>query len=211
MDAAEAADHIRETAEEEAHERQDRFKSRAAVVIAVIAALLAMCELGAQNSKDSMIDLNIKASDAWNFYQAKNQRQTAYKLAAEDLKRQLADPAVAGAQRNAVEADVAKYEKTVARYEDEPDPKAPGDPTKGEGKKQLSERAKHYEEARDQAQERIESFDFGQMLLQLAIVLGSVSILSTSRPLLVGAMALGAGGAVLVINGAFLHLPLPLG
>ncbi len=46
------------------------------------------------------------------------------------------------------------------------------------------------------------------MLLQLAVVLGSVSILALSRPLLLTAGLLGAGGLALVINGFLLVIPL---
>lgn len=181
------------------------------MVIAVIAAVLAVCELGGENAKNAMIDFNIKASDAWNFYQAKNQRQTAYKLAADGLKRELSNPALPAAAKPAIQADYEKYQKTVVRYDDEPDASAPNDPTKGEGKKQLSARAKSYEEAREKAADRNDSFDFGQMLLQLAIVLGSVSILTSSHALLRVCMGLGVLGAALVANGFWLHIPLPFG
>ena len=216
MDAAEAADHITETAEERhreqvderhreaihEHESKERFRNHAALVIAILAALLAICELGGDDAKNRMVNSNIKASDTWSFYQAKNMRQTAYKLAADDLKRQLTALEAPAAARAAAMADLEKYEKTVARYEDEPGK---------DGKKQLQAQANTYEEARDKAGERNESFDLGQMLLQLGVVLGSVSILSMSRQLLWVAGLLGVGGLALVINGYFLLLPLALG
>jgi|WetSurMetagenome_2_1015567.scaffolds.fasta_scaffold225703_2 hypothetical protein len=211
MDAAEAADHIRETAEERAEEAaekvaekamegRERFRSHAALVIAVVAAILAVCELGGDDAKNKMVNSNIKASDSWAFYQAKNVRQTEYKLAAETLKRATADPALPAAVRAADQADVKRYEKTVDHYEDDP---------KGDGKKQLEAKAKVYEEARDRAGERNEFFDLAQMLLQLAVVLGSVSILALSRPLLWVTGLLGATGLALVVNGFLLLVPMP--
>ena len=215
MDAAEVADQIRENAEErhrealrehelkvEDHEAKERFRNRAALIIAILAALLAICELGGQDAKNRMVNSNIRASDTWALYQAKNVRQTSYRLAADELKRQLADPAVPEAQRAAGEKDLKTYEKTIARYEDEPGK---------DGKKQTQAQAKAYEERRDRAGERNESFDLAQMLLQLAVVLGSVSILSLSRPLLWAAGLLGCGGAALVLNGYFLLVPVSLG
>ena len=213
MDAVEAADHITETAEERhreamleheqkaaEHEAKERFRNRAALVIAILAAILAVCELGGDDARNKMVNNNIRASDTWALYQAKNMRQTSYKLAADELKRQLASPDLAEARRAAIEADVKKYDKTVARYEDEPG---------GDGKKQSQARAKSFEEAREVAGERHEFFDFAQMLLQLAVVLGSVSILSLSRPLLWAAGLLGAGGLALVANGYLLLFTLP--
>ena len=207
MDAAEAADQVTETARElvkekaleAASEVREQFRNRAALVIAVVAAILAICELGGDDAKTRMVNNNIRASDTWAFYQAKNMRQTAYRLAADELKRQLIAPDQAGAARAAAQADLKTYEKTAARYEDDPGK---------DGKKQLQTLAKSYEEARDKASERNESFDLAQMLLQLAVVLGSVSILALSRPLLLTAGLLGAGGLALVINGFLLVIPL---
>jgi hypothetical protein len=202
MDAAEAADTIREAAEEEKlHEVRERFRNRAALVIAILAAILAVCELAGDNAKNSMIDNNIRASDAWAFYQAKNVRQTEYRLAADELKRRLAEPSLAPAARAAIQADLGKYEKTAARYEDDPAPK-------GDGKKQLSERAKTFEDARDEDKERHELFDLAVMVLQLGIVLGSVSILALSRQLLWISGLLGAAGLVLLADGVWLLIPL---
>jgi hypothetical protein len=212
MHAAEAADHIQETAEERhrealqeheskilEHEAKERFRNRAAVVIAILAAILAICELGGDDAKNRMVNNNIRASDTWALYQAKNMRQTSYKLASDELKRQLAGPELSAARRTAIEADVKKYDKTVARYEDEPG---------GDGKKQTQAQAKAYEEARDNARERNEFFDYAQMLLQLGVVLGSVSILTNSRALLWTAGLLGAAGVALVANGYLLVVTL---
>ena len=59
MDPTEAADAIAESAEEH-HHSNDAFRNRAALVIAILAALLAVCGLGGDNSKDAMIYNNIK-------------------------------------------------------------------------------------------------------------------------------------------------------
>jgi hypothetical protein len=207
MDAAEAADAISEAAEEE--EQQDRQRNMAAMLIAVLAAVLAIGGLGGGNATDDMVANNIERSDAWNFYQAKNQRQTAYELAADDLRMRLADPGFPAAERAAGEARLAKYEATIKRYESEPDPTAPNDATKGEGKKQLKARAQSFEAAYGQASDRDNNFDYAEVVLQLALVLGSVSILARSRPLLIGSAILGVVGAVLTANGFFLLFPLP--
>ena len=85
-----AADVIAETAEAEPHPDHDKFRNRAALLIAVVAAVLAIGGLGGGNATDEMISANIHASDTWAFFQAKNVRQTSYQIAADDLRRQLA-------------------------------------------------------------------------------------------------------------------------
>src|SRR3569623_2065821 len=88
VDAAELVADI--AAEREASEEHERFRNRCALLIAVLAAILAISSLGGGNATDDMLFNNIKASDIWAFYQAKNVRQTTYKLAADQLRRDLA-------------------------------------------------------------------------------------------------------------------------
>lgn len=210
MDSADAADLISEIREERAeNEAETGFRNRAALLIATFAMLLAVGSLGGGNVAEDMVHANIKASDTWAFYQAKNVRQTAYRLAADELKLQAASPALSPETRAAVQGNIDKYEQTIARYDDEPDAAAPADSLRGEGKKQLSARARAYERDRERAGEQDSNFDYAEVALQLALVLGSVAILSLSRPILYMAMGLGVVGAILTANGFLLlfHLP----
>jgi hypothetical protein len=210
MEAADAAELIQELQEDRAEaEATGKFRSRAALLISTLAMLLAIGSLGGGNATDDMVHGNIKASDTWAFYQAKNVRQTEYKLAADRLQLQLADPTISPEARRAAETQLHKYQETIARYDDEPDPAAPGDSLRGEGKKQLAAQARGYERIRERASDQDGNFDYSETFLQLAIVLGSVAILATSRAVLTFAAVLGAVGAVLMINGYFLLFPLP--
>lgn len=213
MDPTEAADQIREAIEEERQERaeDDRFRSSAALIIAVLAMLLAITTLGGGNVAEDMVNSNIKASDTWAFYQAKNVRQTVNELAADQLELELQrDTAgLSPAVRKAYEEKIQKYRARVERYESEPDPKAPNDPTQGEGKKELTARAKQYEQIRLHAQEQDPNFDYAEALFQIAIVLGSVAILATSRPVLRISIGMGVLATILMLNGYFLFFQLP--
>jgi hypothetical protein len=202
MDSTDAADLIAEIHEERAeNEAAESFRNRAALLIATLAAVLAVGGLGGGNATDDMVANNIKASDTWSFYQAKNVRQTMYEIEAEKLKGALAAGTVAPAERPSAEARLNDYEATVARYDSEPDPK---DPTKGDGKKELSARAKTYEAAFDQASARDNNFDLAEVALQLALVLGSVAILAVNRWILGLSLALGIVGSLLTLNGFLL-------
>ncbi len=203
-----------ETIAEVASERtadaaDDRFRNRAALLIAILAAVLAIGSLGGGNATDEMLFHNIRASDTWAFFQAKNVRQTQYEVAVDELKRDLAELNPASPQAKALAVDIAKYQATIDRYDSEPDPKAPNDPAAGEGKKELMAKAKLHEAARDKAMKQDTAFDLSEMLLQLAIVLGSVSILALSRPLFWVSAGLGVLGAVLALNGFFLLFEIP--
>jgi hypothetical protein len=157
-----------------------------------------------------MVTANIRASDTWAFFQAKNLRQTANELAAAQIDATLltAGGALPAEQRAELERSAAEFRATAARYEDEPDPAAPGDSLRGEGKRQLSAQARSWEAQRDRAAEQDTNFDYAAVLFQIAIVLGSVAILATSRLTLLLAVALGAAGTALMVNGFLLIVPL---
>ncbi len=212
MEASDAAEQVVEASEpEDEGGGSDKFRSGAALAIAIMAMLLAIGSLGGGNAAEDVMNNNIQASDTWAFYQAKNVRQTVFRLTAErlemelDLHRDALTPELEQAMREKIEA----YRATVARYEDEPDDAEPENLLKGEGKKQLSARARHYEEERDRAARQDPNFDYSEALFQIAIVLASVSILALSPMILRLALVLGAVATVLMANGFFLLFELP--
>ena len=64
---------------------------------------------------------------------------------------------------------------------------------------EISERAKAAEADRDAAKNRSPWFSYAGMALQLAIVLSSAAILAVMMPLLYASVAVGAGGAALLV------------
>jgi hypothetical protein len=211
MEPEDAAEAIQESGEE-LKASDERFRRRAALLIGVMAMLLAIAGLGGDNATKEMVNSNILASDTWAFYQAKNVRQTSNQLAAEELELTLASlPSPSAELRSQFQQRIDRYKATVARYESEPDPSDPNNPLKGEGKQQLMARAMHFEERRDHAQQQDPNFDYSQALLQIAIVLSSVSIVAAARPLLWIGAGLGTIATLLMINGFTLLVDLPIG
>ena len=209
MDSNDAAELIAELREDRSDKADEaHFANRAALLIAAMAAVLAIGGLGGGNATDDMMIGNIRASDTWAFYQAKNIRQTAYEIEAAELESRLVG--ASGAQADDLNARIAKYRAKVARYDDEPDPAAPEDPLKGEGKKQLMAQAKAFEAMRDRASQQDNNFDYAEVVLQLALVLGSVAILAGNRAVLTISAILGAIGTALTVNGFFLLFALPV-
>lgn len=212
MEAGDVADQIIEVKEGAGgREEDERFRSRVALMIAFMALLLAITSLGGGNAAEDIMNHNIHASDTWAFYQAKNIRQTSYRIAAETLESELIlhGATITPEARESLERKIEQFKQTAARYESEPDPQAPSDPLRGEGKKELSARAKDFAEKRDRAQLQDPNFDFSEALFQIAIVLASVAILATSRLIMKISVAVGIVAAVLMLNGYFLFFPLP--
>jgi len=210
VEAEEAADKIREAIEEK-RSVGEHFRRGAAVAIGVLAMLLAIASLAGEKASREMVNSNILASDTWAFYQAKNIRQTVNQLAADELELVMAtEPNLPTAARAAIRRRISSYRATVARFESEPDPADPTNPLKGVGMTQLTAQARALEEKRDHAQRQLPSFEYAQALFQLGIVLGSVSIVAGSRPLLGLGLILGAAATLLMLNGLFLHMELPV-
>ncbi len=203
MDAADAAGELQDAAEGGSGD----LKTPGALTIAILAMLLAITSLGGDDATKTTINANIQASDTWAFYQAKNIRQTDYRLAAEQMEVFI--PSLPPEQARLARERADSYKATVARYESEPDPKAPDDPTKGEGKKELLARAQLHEAQRDRAQKQDPNFDYATALFQIAIVLGSVAIVSSRRPVLLLSQIMGVIALVLSVNGFFLLFELP--
>lgn len=180
----------------------DRFKQRAAVGIAIMAMLLAITGLGGANAGKEATNNNIYAANHYAFYQARNIRQTDYNLAADAIELAfLQDGSLSAEARAALQAKADAYRKTAARYESEPETK--------EGKKELMVLAKDYESKRDHALKQDPYFDYAEALLQIAIVLISVSIVATLPWLATVGAIVGAVGGLLMVNGYTLAVEIP--
>ncbi len=205
MEAHEVGDTIAEAAHQKHDANADNaFRRRVAMFLGVLAMLLAIASLGGDNAMKETVNLNILASDTYAFYQARNERQTAYQLAAEALAALLASrPDLPAEARASIEQRIADYHATIARYD--------SDPEAGNGKKELLAKARAFEERRDHAQRQDVSFDYARALYQIAIVLGSVSILALSRPALWLCAGLAGAATLLSLNGFRLLIDLSLG
>ena len=140
-----------------------------ALLIAVMALFLAFSETLGKSAQTEGIGLNIKASDTWNFFQAKTIRQTALRTAAENgavLAVGITDPAAKEAMLKQVDA----WQKTVTRYE--------SDPKEKDGRKELREQATEYEHERDTQLARYHHYEVASAAFQIAIVLSSATIIT---------------------------------
>ena len=149
---------------------------------------------------------NNKSTRDMALYQAKSIRRPGASRP-DGRRRPARNPNMSPEAREFLQKKMEEYRATAARYEDEPDPDDPGNPLKGEGRKQLTARAKDYEAQRERASKQDPNFDFAEALFQIAIVLASVSILATSRLILRVSLVVGAVATLLMLNGYFLLLP----
>lgn len=167
-------DHAREEIHH-AHHQGSPSARLIAVLIAILAAMLALAEIGEKGSQNAYITHHVTVTDDWAFFQAKNVRATMFAAEADILAS--INPPDPGAQAKIVQA-----QKNEARMRDEPN---------GDGMKQLGERAKAEEAARDLAFHRYHEFEIVVGALQIAIVLASVAVVTSITALAIGAAAIG--------------------
>ena len=167
------------------------------IYIAVLAVLLAICNVGGSNAGKDAAKANLDASNMWAFFQAKNLRRTQYELAAQKYELELlANPGMPAAAKAAIEKKIADYRAQVAQYK--------SDKKKLEGLDELFVRAKALEKERDVALRKDPYFDYGGAFLQIAIVLASVAIVTGGSMTLVMSVVMGVLGTLLMLNGFFL-------
>lgn len=203
MEASEIAETIRGEEEERIIRADASFRPLTGIYLGIVAMLLAITTLGGSNATKVMLNANIQASDTYGYYQSKYIRQTSYRLAADQLEAQLAaQPAMPEPAKAQIEDTIKRWRAAADRYE--------SDPASGQGKKELLAAAKKWEASRDRAARRDPNFDFAEALFQIAIVLGSVSIVAASRPLVKLSGGLAVLATLLMLNGYFLLVQLPV-
>ena len=170
---------------------------RTALLIAILALFLALVGTGAKSSQTEVITRNVEASNLWAYFQARTIRQTAVRTAAEQAEVQkatTADPAI----RAAIEAQQKAWRDTATKWESEP--------STGEGRKELTERARHAEADRDLSMAKYHFYEYAAALFEIAIVVASASIV-TAVPLLgIVSIVLGIGGLGMGAIGFFAPL-----
>jgi hypothetical protein len=140
-----------------------------ALLIAILALFLAFSETLGKSAQTAAIADNIKASDTWNFFQAKTVRQTTLRTAADGFAAQL--PAITNDEsKAAMTKQIEAWRSTVARYD--------SDPKENDGRKELKAQAEHLEHERDNWLARYHQYEFASAAFQIGIVLASAVIIT---------------------------------
>ena len=182
-------------------EHAQYFNRRIALLIAVLALFLSFSETLGKSAQTEAIDANVKSSDTWGFFQAKDIRRTTLNTAADQtalLAANVADPTA----KAAIDKQIEAWRATAARYE--------SDPKTGEGRKELAERARQQEEERDLAMARYHHYELASAAFQVGIVLASAAVITGTLALAWLGGALGIIGLALTLFGFFAPHALPL-
>lgn len=177
--------------------RGKAFTKRVALTTAIFAVVLAITSLGGNNAMKEMLLAQQQSSDQWSFYQAKALREHLYRGQKLRLEIDLIErgSGMKPEVRERVEGMLKKMSEEEVRYNSE--------------KKEIENEAKKLEHERDVNRSKDPYFDYGEVLLQIAIVMASVSILSGSRPVFYFAIVSACLGTLASLNGFFLIFQIP--
>ncbi len=168
------------------HDHGDNpFLVPVSVTISILAVLVAAVTLLGHRAHTEELLLQSQATDQWAYYQAKNIRLHEIQGIADMLG------ALAPQDKEKTAAVREKYLKEMERYEG--------------NKEDISEKAKDLEKERDLISRRADRFDGGEALLEVGLVICSITLLTRRRGFWFTGMFIGVIGVVLGLTGLFLH------
>jgi len=143
------------------HAREHPDLAPVTLTMAVLAVLVAAVSLLGHRTHTEEIILQNKVTDQWAYYQAKNIRRHTDELFA-DLTT-----VVASKDADAVAKLQGKYRAEADRYKDE--------------QKELDKQARETEKETELARRKADRFDLGEVFLEIALVVTSITLLSGRR------------------------------
>lgn len=177
--------------------KKDVFSKRVALCTALFAVMLAVTSLGGNNAAKDMMLSQQQASNQWAFYQSKVMREHLYRVEQQKAAALLAER---GASMNPQARE--QYERNRQSYVAE-------EKRYAAEKLGIEQSAKKLEIQRDIGVAKDPYFDYAEALLQIAIVMASISILSGSRPVFGLSILCAILGALFSLNGYLLLVRLP--
>ena len=169
----------------EIHEEY-RFTLPVSLTISILAVLVASAALLSHRAHTEELLRQSQASDQWAYYQAKNIRLHEMQGIADVLG------ALAPQDKEKTAAVREKYMKEVERYESDKD--------------DIGDKAKELEKERDLISRRADRFDGGEALLEVGLVICSITLLTKRKAFWIAGIVVAIGGLVFAATGFLVHI-----
>lgn len=166
----------------EVREGAEKSLMHVSLVISVLAVLVALVTVLGHREHTEAVLAQARASDQWNEYQARRIRQSQVALTADTLALS------PGASTPVVQKKLEEYKQRQAHVQD-----------------QLNEDSREahlLEREVTVAERRAARFDLGEALLQIGVVLASITLLTRQHRYVMAAAALALVGIVAAISAA---------
>lgn len=176
---------ISETIQESVeHARESRINSRVALLVAVCATFMAICNIKDGNIVQAMSQAQAHSIDSWSYYQAKSTKQNIAENSLEMVKVQ---------RLPGSDSLLKKLENKVATYEKE--------------KAEIKAQAEGYQKEYEDINVFDDQFDMTEAFLSIAIAMLGITALTQKRWLLWFSGTVGLIGMIMGLT-AFLKIPL---
>src|SRR6202165_4865692 len=156
------------------------------LTISILAVLVAAVTLLGHRAHTEELLLQSQATDQWAFYQAKNIR--LHEMQA--MVDWLGTITPLDKEKNATLRE--KYVKEVERYNSD--------------KESISEKAKDLEKERDAISHRADRFDGGEALLEIGLVICSITLLTKRKTFWIAGILVATAGLIFAATGFLVHL-----
>ena len=156
------------------------------ITISILAVLVAAVTLLGHRAHTEELLLQGQAMNQWAYYQAKNGRMNQDQAIADLLG------VVATVDKEKAETVRAKYHKEVERY--------------AEDKDEISEKATELQKERDLYQRRADHFDAGEGILEFALIICSLTLLTNKRFFWFSGIAIGIVGVLVALTGFLIRV-----
>jgi hypothetical protein len=180
-----SSEELHEMEEHAEHAARDPTLLPVTFTMAVMAVVLAATTLLGHRTHTEELLLQSKATDQWAYFQAKNIRAHSYELFLDLLSvSPVKDPAQAEKLKD-------KYTQEVARYKEE--------------LKEIETEARSLESEVALQQRRANRFDLGEVCLDAAIVIASLTLLTKRRQFWQLGVLMGVAGLGISLTGLLIH------
>jgi hypothetical protein len=178
------ANEAQELAEQQEKATENKQKP-VSFTMAVLAVLVAIVTVMGHRTHTEAVLMQARASDQWNLYQAKKIRQNDTLLATDLLSTlQLKDPAAGKKLADGYNSHEEKWTEDL---------------------KQEQEQATDFENEVKLAEHRADRFDLGEALLEIGLVVSSITLLTRLRTYWYLGMGFGVAGVVVAVLGFLIH------
>jgi len=167
------------------HGKHDPSMAPVSLTMAVVAVLLAIVSLLGHRAHTEETILQNKTSDQWAYYQAKNIRMHEDEIMADTASVMVATDSQKGAQlrdKYAAEADRYRHDKS-----------------------EIETKANELEADTAREGRRADRFDLGEVFLEIALVVTSITLLSGKRVFWLSGVLFSVIGLVVALTSLMVH------
>jgi hypothetical protein len=172
---------------EKAEGAHDGLNNLIAVLVALLATFMALCNIKDGNIVQAMAQDQAKAVDQWSYYQAKGTKQNLAESVLDQLQIRKAETGLSPQESALLDKEIGIYTANVKKYEQQ--------------KEEIKKVAEGAEKDYDHLNVHDDQFDMSDATLSIAIALLGVSALTRKKWLVGVAIAFAAFGVLMGLAG----------